>query len=43
MNVPPTQRIAVLRAAPPDVAAARQLLGEFIELLEPHQLEEEKR
>jgi hypothetical protein len=43
MNIPPTQRIAVLRAGPPDVEAARRLLGEFIELLEPHQFEGKKR
>ena len=43
MNIPPTQRIAVLRAGEPDLGAARRLLGEFIELLEPHQLEEKER
>jgi hypothetical protein len=40
MNIPPTQRIAVLRAGQPDIEAVRDLLGEFIEMLEPYKLEE---
>jgi hypothetical protein len=39
MNIPPTQRIAVLRAGQPDIEATRRLLGEFIGLLEPYVLE----
>jgi len=39
MNTPPTQRIAMLRAGQPDVEATRELLREFIELLEPYKLE----
>jgi hypothetical protein len=42
MHIPPTQRITVLRAGPPDVEATRRLLGEFIQLLEPYALEEKK-
>jgi hypothetical protein len=40
MNIPPTQRVAILRAGEPDIEAVRDLLGEFIELLEPYKLEE---
>jgi hypothetical protein len=43
MNIPPTQRIAVLRAGKPDLEATRRLLGEFIELLQPYEVEEKKR
>ena len=40
MRIPPTQRVAMLRAGHPNIPAIREPLEEFIGILEPYQLEE---